>query len=99
MALHHHDNGSMSPLLRCEHVDVEDVSEVWPPSTVCVECRLRGNGWVQLCQCLSCGWTACSDDSPNQHAKAHYEETNHPVTVSLAPGLIRRWCYVHERTV
>ena len=29
--------------------------------------------------CLTCGWVTCSDDSPNQHARAHYEETDHPV--------------------
>ena len=36
------------------------------------------DGWVGLWLCLSCGWVACSDDSPNQHAKAHYQETDHP---------------------
>ena len=36
--------------------------------------------------CLTCGWVACSDDSPNQHARAHYEETDHPVAAGLASG-------------
>jgi uncharacterized UBP type Zn finger protein len=47
--------------------------------------------------CLSCGWVACSDNSPNQHAKAHYQETDHPVAVSLDEPR-QRWCYVHQRT-
>jgi len=29
---------------------------------------------VGLWLCLSCGWVACSDDSPNQHAKSHYQD-------------------------
>jgi uncharacterized UBP type Zn finger protein len=53
---------------------------------------------VALWLCLSCGWVACSDDSPNQHAKAHYQETDHPVAVSLDEAR-QRWCYVHQRTV
>jgi uncharacterized UBP type Zn finger protein len=42
---------------------------------------------------------ACSDDSPNQHAKAHYQETDHPLTVDVEPGSSWRWCYVHQRRV
>jgi uncharacterized UBP type Zn finger protein len=49
--------------------------------------------------CLTCGWVACCDDSPNQHARAHYEETDHPVAAALAPGAAWRWCYVHQRLV
>jgi uncharacterized UBP type Zn finger protein len=68
-------------------------------STQCLECLERGCGWVGLWLCLSCGWVACSDDSPNQHAKSHYQETDHPVAVSLEPGPRQRWCHVHQRTV
>jgi hypothetical protein len=35
-----------------------------PDSTQCLECLERGCGWVALWLCLSCGWMACSDDSP-----------------------------------
>jgi len=49
--------------------------------------------------CLTCGWVACSDDSPNQHARADYEETDHPVAARLAAGAAWRWCYVHQRLV
>jgi uncharacterized UBP type Zn finger protein len=54
---------------------------------------------VALWLCLSCGWVACSNDSPNQHAKAHYQETDHPVAVSLEQNGRQRWCYIHQRTV
>jgi hypothetical protein len=40
-----------------------------------------------------------SDDSPNQHATSHYQETDHPVAVSLELGPRQRWCHVHQRTV
>ncbi|WP_222869893.1 UBP-type zinc finger domain-containing protein [Actinomadura decatromicini] len=49
--------------------------------------------------CLNCGWVACSDDSPNQHSRAHYEETDHPVVGALESGSTWRWCYVHGREV
>jgi uncharacterized UBP type Zn finger protein len=42
---------------------------------------------------------ACSDDSPSQHARAHYEETDHPLAAGLEPGPRWRWCYVHQRLV
>jgi hypothetical protein len=42
---------------------------------------------------------ACSDDSPERHAAAHYAETDHPVVRALRPGPVRNWCYVHRRTV
>ena len=82
---------------RCEHLD--DLLPVVPQSDVCRECRAQDSGWLGLLLCLTCGWVACSDDSPNRHAVAHYEETDHPVTVALGPGRPGTWCYVHRRAV
>jgi uncharacterized UBP type Zn finger protein len=48
---------------------------------------------------MSCGWVACSDNSPNQHAKAHYQETDHPLVAAFQPGSTWKWCYVHQRVV
>jgi uncharacterized UBP type Zn finger protein len=48
--------------------------------------------------CLSCGWVACSDESPRRHARAHYEETDHPVATTYQPSGWR-WCYVDARVV
>jgi uncharacterized UBP type Zn finger protein len=81
----------------CSHIAV--THPIQPHSTGCNECLARGDDWIELRLCLSCGWVACSDDSPNQHAKAHYEETDHPVTAPLRPGQGLRWCYVHQRAV
>ena len=82
---------------RCEHTD--GLQPVQPGSDDCPDCRPHPDRPDALVICLTCGWVACSDDTPNHHAKAHYQETNHPVTASLHPGTHRRWCYVHQRPV
>ena len=82
---------------RCEHLD--DLAAVKHQSGDCPDCRNRPGHPVGLVVCLTCGWVACSDDSPNRHARAHYEETDHPVVAWLAPDAARRWCYVHQRLV
>lgn len=82
---------------RCKHLD--GLAPVTPQSDECPACRARADRWAALLVCLTCGWVACSNDSPNQHAKAHYEETDHPLARRLEPGSQWRWCYVHRRLV
>jgi uncharacterized UBP type Zn finger protein len=82
---------------RCEHLD--GLAPVRPQSADCRECRNHQDRQVALVVCLTCGWVACSDGSPGQHARAHYEETDHPVAAGLPPGAAGRWCYVHQRLV
>ena len=83
---------------RCAHVAGSVyVEPSW--TTGCPPCSDHGERWIALWMCLSCGWVACSDDSPNRHARDHYEETDHPVAVRLPRGTPPRWCYVHERAV
>jgi uncharacterized UBP type Zn finger protein len=81
----------------CHHM--RRIHPVAPRSTGCHECLDRGENWVSLWLCLSCGWVACSNDSPNQHAKAHYQETDHPVALPLQSDPSQSWCFVHQRTV
>jgi uncharacterized UBP type Zn finger protein len=92
-----HPQGDHDGLPACDHVPA--TRRIKPHSTECLECLDGGCGWVALWLCLSCGWVACSDNSPNQHAKVHYQETDHPVTVPLEHNPGQRWCYVHQRTV
>jgi uncharacterized UBP type Zn finger protein len=92
-----HPQGDIDSLPKCDHVP--GTRPIKPHSTGCLECPDGEEGWVGLWLCLSCGWVACSDDSPNQHAKAHYQETDHPVAVTLQHDPHQRWCYVHQRTV
>ncbi len=80
---------------RCEHID--GLAPVTPQSDTCPACG--ADVAAVLMVCLTCGWVACSDDSPGRHAKAHYQETNHPLARCLEPGSRRSWCYVHERLV
>jgi uncharacterized UBP type Zn finger protein len=82
---------------RCEHVD--GLEPVRLRSADCRDCRDRPGRPATLVVCLTCGWVACSDDSLNHHARAHYEETDHPVVAGLQPGTRWRWCYVHQRVV
>src|SRR5258705_10079019 len=62
----------------------------------CEECLLRGDEWLHLRLCISCGHVGCCDDSKNKHATAHFEATQHPVIESLEPGEGWRWCYVDD---
>ncbi len=82
---------------RCEHLHATRV--VLPMSQRCEQCDAHGLTWLALRLCLTCGWVACSDESPGQHAKAHYEETDHAVAASTEPEPTWRWCYAHERAV
>jgi len=81
----------------CEHVT--GLVPVTPQSDLCLDCQALGGHWASLLICLSCGWVACSDDSPHRHARAHYQETDHPLARGLEPAPQRRWCYVHQRLV
>ncbi|MFB4273684.1 MULTISPECIES: UBP-type zinc finger domain-containing protein [unclassified Nonomuraea] len=82
---------------RCDHVD--QFSAVVYGLPECKQCLALGQTWMRLLVCLTCGWVACSDDSRGGHARAHYQETDHPVVATLGPRSTWRWCYVHRRTV
>jgi uncharacterized UBP type Zn finger protein len=90
-------NSTDGSATRCEHLEATVL--VLPRSESCEQCDADGSTWRALCLCLTCGWVACSDESPGQHAKAHYQETDHAVAASKEPGSTWRWCYVHERAV
>ena len=81
----------------CEHLDT--ARPVRPRSNTCEQCTAHGLAPTALRLCLTCGWVACSDRSPGQHAKRHYEETDHAVVRALDPASTWRWCYVHNRAV
>jgi thioredoxin reductase (NADPH) len=72
---------------------------VTPSSLGCQECLARGDGWVHLRLCMTCGHVGCCDDSPNHHATRHFHATKHPVIKSFEPGEDWAWCYVHEEMV
>jgi uncharacterized UBP type Zn finger protein len=59
----------------------------------CPACVERGESWVQLRMCLTCGSVGCCDSTPGTHARAHYDATGHPVIRSIEPGESWAWCY------
>ncbi|GAB2686910.1 UBP-type zinc finger domain-containing protein [Nocardia thraciensis] len=79
--------------------DVRRIRPVVPAADCCPDCRRDGTGWRGLWLCLSCGWVACSGDSPARHAEAHYRETDHPIATALDDPDGSRWCFVHGRYV
>lgn len=78
----------------CDHVD--QVSVLAPAEPVCPDCVEEGTKWVHVRMCLVCGHPGCCDSSKPQHARAHHEETGHPLIRSVEPGESWGWCYLHE---
>jgi predicted ester cyclase len=76
----------------CEHLDGIRVTE--PTIDVCEECVASGDIWPALRLCLTCGYVGCCDTSKNKHARAHYEQSGHPLirSIRLEEGWI--WCYL-----
>jgi len=81
----------------CTHAD--QLIEPPPSSRGCEECLRKGDRWIHLRLCLSCGHVGCCDSSKNRHATAHFWATSHPVVRSLEPGEHWRWCYIDEVVV
>jgi uncharacterized UBP type Zn finger protein len=69
---------------------------VTPSAHGCRECLERGDSWVHLRLCMTCGHVGCCDDSPNRHATKHFHRTKHPVIKSYEPGEDWAWCYVDD---
>ncbi|WP_290963226.1 UBP-type zinc finger domain-containing protein [Gracilimonas sp.] len=63
---------------------------------VCPDCVEQDSSWVHLRMCMTCGYVGCCDSSPNKHARAHFEESHHPIIRSVEPGEEWRWCYIDE---
>jgi uncharacterized UBP type Zn finger protein len=80
----------------CSHLDHVLVRELPDSVAGCEECLALGDGWVHLRICLECGHVGCCDSSPNRHATAHAQGTNHPIIRSLQPGEDWAWCYVDQ---
>lgn len=84
---------------RCEHVEGCDPS-LNTGVEVCEECVKTGGHWVHLRVCKTCGHVGCCDSSPNRHARAHYEETGHPVIGPAESwGGDWLWCYPDDTYV
>lgn len=78
----------------CEHAS--EVRAVRPSAAGCESCMRRGEEWVDLRICLTCGHVGCCDSSPNRHASAHYVATGHGMMASLEPGEDWSWCFIDD---
>jgi uncharacterized UBP type Zn finger protein len=80
----------------CSHLDQVQVLE--PPAEIegCEECLKLGTRWLHLRMCQTCGHIGCCDNSPEKHATAHNQETQHPIIRSVEPGETWSWCYPDE---
>jgi hypothetical protein len=79
--------------------DLDDVPIGPMPAGGCIDCLAIGGRWVHLRFCVECLTTRCCDDSPNRHARHHFEEAGHPVIRSKEPGDHWAWCYLHQMGV
>jgi CPA2 family monovalent cation:H+ antiporter-2 len=75
------------------------VRPVLPQSAACLACLRAGETWVHLRVCLSCGHVGCCDSSPGRHARAHHEETTHPIAASAEPGEHWAYCFLDDTRV
>lgn len=78
----------------CAHTDSIRVRDT--DVRECATCVAQGDTWVHLRLCAACGHVGCCDDSPNRHARAHAEETGHPVVRSAEPGEDWFYCFTDE---
>ena len=70
-----------------------------PSGDGCLDCEQTDGWWLHLRRCAACGHVGCCDNSPSQHATAHYQQTGHRVMQSYEPGEDWFWDYKAEDTV
>jgi len=80
----------------CTHLDTIEITQLPESVDGCEDCLREGGKWLHLRICLGCGHVGCCDNSPGQHATAHFAATEHPIIRSLEPGEEWCWCYVDD---
>jgi CPA1 family monovalent cation:H+ antiporter len=81
---------------RCRHLSAVVAAPAPLTPLGCAECLRDGTDWVHLRLCLDCGHVGCCDSSVSRHARAHFDQTRHPVMGSFEPGEAWRWCYIDK---
>lgn len=85
----------------CAHLEGVD-PDLAASEQVCEECVKTGDTWVQLRVCKTCGHVGCCDSSVNRHARAHADETGHPIIGPADPVTGHGewlWCYLDDTYV
>jgi len=83
----------------CQHLGQIVVVDLPLDIDGCEECMKIGSSWVQLRMCLTCGKIGCCDDSPQRHARRHWQEQTRPLIRSAEPGESWDWCFADEVAV
>ncbi|WP_426017929.1 UBP-type zinc finger domain-containing protein [Brevundimonas sp. DWR2-3-1b1] len=83
--------------MTCSHLNT--IAPVTPSAAGCEECLKIGSWWVHLRLCRACGHVGCCDESPNRHARAHFEATRHPIIEGYDPPEGWGWCYIDQQEV
>ncbi len=74
----------------CGHLDQVRVTQ--PPGACCAECG-PDDVYPTIRLCLTCGHLGCCDTSTQKHARAHYQDTGHPLMRSILNLERWMWCY------
>lgn len=82
---------------QCSHLAA--VANDPKPGGGCPQCIAAGDTWFHLRFCVACGAVGCCEQSKNQHARKHWESTEHPVIRSMEPEEMWAWCYPDEEAV
>jgi hypothetical protein len=80
--------------MACAHLSA--AASAAPQSDGCEECLARGERWVHLRVCLTCGHVGCCDSSQSRHAAEHFQRTGHPIIQAFQPGEGWGWCFIDE---
>ena len=75
----------------CVHTAL--IKKVKAKTKGCENCLKTGDEWVHLRQCRICGHIGCCNNSKNQHATKHFNETGHKIMQSFEPEEHWFWCY------
>ena len=83
-----------APPPACSHMD--QMRDVEPSADGCEDCLAIGGTWLHLRMCLACGHVGCCDQSPNRHARAHFQNVGHALIRSFEPGETWARCWADE---
>jgi uncharacterized UBP type Zn finger protein len=83
-------------MANCTHLEQVQITQLPESVEGCEDCLKMGGKWLHLRICLECGHVGCCDSSPNRHASAHADASDHPIIHSLEPGERWSWCFVDE---
>jgi len=83
-------------MANCTHLEQVQITQLPESVEGCEDCLKMGGKWMHLRICLECGHVGCCDSSPNRHASAHANVSDHPIMHSLEPGEAWSWCFIDE---